>query len=237
MSLAIVAALAGLALVDSTSIGTLLLPIAMLAHSRLRPGQVLLYLGVVGGFYWLLGLALLAGADAVLTRWDRIGESHAAAWVLMVIGVAMVVVSFWPDTPWGKRRGQRARSVGAQQRWRDRLVGEHSRPATVVAVGLGAGVVEAATMLPYLAAIGIITASGLSWAGGAAVLSGYVLVMIAPALMLLGLRVLLHDRLTPLLEQLDRLVTRHTGGAIWWVVGIGGALLALDSAARLGLWG
>ena len=50
-------------------------------------------------------------------------------------------------------------------------------------------------MLPYLAAIGLITTSDLSLTGSVAVLLSYCLVMVAPALVLLAARVLLHERL------------------------------------------
>lgn len=239
MAIAVILGLVGLALVDSTSFGTLLLPIAMLAHDRLRAGRVLLYLAVIAVFYWLLGLALLAGADWVLRAWSEVGETRTASWVLLVIGVAMLVGSFWPDTPWAKRRQAQAaqRGGGRQARWRERLVGADSRPGAVVAVALGAGVVEAASMLPYLGAVGIISASGIGFAAGAGVLSGYVVVMVAPALILLALRVALDTRLRPLLARINAFLSRHTAGALWWVVGIIGFFLAADSATRLGLWG
>lgn len=238
MTFAVMLALVGLALVDSTSVGTLLLPIAMLAHDRLRAGRVVLYLAVIAGFYWALGLALLAGADRLLQVWSRVGETRTAAWVLLAVGVAMLVGSFWPDTPWGKRRREAAAAGGDRQaRWRDRLVGEGSRPGAVVAVALAAGVAEAATMLPYLGAVGLISASGVPGVGGALLLTGYVVVMVAPALVLLALRMTLDARLRPVLARANALVARHTAGAMWWVVGVIGFLLAADSGTRLGLWG
>ena len=59
-------------------------------------------------------------------------------------------------------------------------------------------------MLPYLAAIGLITTSDLSLTGSVAVLLGYCLVMVAPALVLLAARLLLHERLSPTLTESKR---------------------------------
>lgn len=61
--------------------------------------------------------------------------------------------------------------------------------------------------------------------------------MCLPVLILLGLRVGLADRVAPTLERIEAWLTRHTGGAIWWVVGILGFFLAADAATRLGLFG
>ena len=67
MSTATAASLVGLALVDSTSFGTLLIPVwLLLAPGRTRWGRVLLYLGTVAVFYLALGVALSAGAGPLL---------------------------------------------------------------------------------------------------------------------------------------------------------------------------
>lgn len=70
-----------------------------------------------------------------------------------------------------------------------------------------------------------------------AILIGYVLFMSLPGVVLLGARLFLGSRIQPLLERIDQWMTRHTGGALWWVVGTIGVLLALDAAARLGWMG
>nr|WP_244632849.1 hypothetical protein [Aeromicrobium sp. CFBP 8757] len=77
MTVALLGTLVVLALVDSTSFGTLLIPIwLMLAPGRLRPGRIVVFLATVAGFYLVLGLLLVAGvarfsdqiADALDTR-------------------------------------------------------------------------------------------------------------------------------------------------------------------------
>src|SRR5699024_11553258 len=67
MDPALAASLAVLALVDSTSFGTLLIPIwFLLAPGRVRVGRVLVFLGTVAGFYFLVGIALVAGLRAIV---------------------------------------------------------------------------------------------------------------------------------------------------------------------------
>ena len=237
MTLAVIAGLAGLALVDSTSIGTLLFPIWMLTHPSVRAGRVGLYLATIGGFYWVLGLALMAGASALTDHWAAIGESDVTNWVQLGIGVAMLIGSFWPDTPWGKRRAATSDSGGRRAQMRERVVGERSTASAVISVALLSGPIEAASMLPYIGAIGLISTSDLALPAQAGLLLGYVVVMCLPALILLGLRVGFADRVAPTLERIEAWLTRHTGGAIWWVVGILGFFLAADAATRLGLFG
>src|SRR5699024_714265 len=58
----------------------------------------------------------------------------------------------------------------------------------VMGLALTAVAIEAASMLPYLAGFGIITTQGPGWPGSVLLLVGYCIVMIAPALVLLTLR-------------------------------------------------
>ena len=92
-------------------------------------------------------------------------------------------------------------------------------------------------MLPYLGAIGLISTSELSPTGRVLALTGYVVLMGVPALGLLWVRLALHDRVEARLRALASRLTRHTGTALWWVIGILGFLLATDAVRRLGLWG
>lgn len=241
MELAAIGALGGLALVDSTSAGTLVLPVVMLLQPRVRGGRYLLYLTTIAMFYWLLGVALLLGATWLVGVASGLDDNRLVDWIQLVVGVGMLVLSFWPDTRWAKERAAvRARAVadGGRSRaevWADRVVGPQAHAGVVMAVALAAGLVEAASMLPYLGAIGLIGSSGMGVAGQLAVLSGYVVVMCLPALVLLGLRLVVGARVDGALDRLRSWLLRFTGGAIWWIVGILGFLLAGDAIGRI--WG
>ncbi len=94
----------------------------------------------------------------------------------------------------------------------------------VVAVG-----VEAASMLPYLAAIALLASSGLGTGATVALLAGYCLVMVLPALVLLALRAALHDRLTPALTRLESWLSRASGEAVAWVLFLLGLYVVVDA--------
>ncbi|WP_256839591.1 GAP family protein [Ornithinimicrobium faecis] len=236
MEIATIGALVGLALVDSTSFGTLGVPVWMLVQPRLRVSAVLTYLGVIALFYWLLGVALLAGAGALVGS-DWLGDlidSGPVLWAQLVVGVALFALSFLFTKKRGEaRRARRGDRQTRMQRWTARAVGPDATLGTVTGVALAAGLVEAASMLPYLAAIGLLTATGWGVATGAGVLVGYVVVMTLPALFLLGLRLVAARQAEPVLAKLNGWMQRNKDEMLGWVLGIVGFLLAADAASRL----
>jgi hypothetical protein len=231
----------GLALLDSSSVGTLGVPVWMLVQQRVRVAAVLTYLAAVAAFYWVLGVVLLSGLDAV----GGLGGGAAGlagarplAWAQLGLGAALVLLSFAVDsTPARERRARRRPGPRRVPRWTRTVVGPEATLGSVAVLAVGAGVVEAASMLPYLGAVGILTTSGVTLAWGALALLGYVVVMITPALLLLGARLLAAGAALRVLARLDGWLQRSTDEVLGWVVGIVGALLALDAAQRLGLLG
>ena len=81
-------------------------------------------------------------------------------------------------------------------------------------------------MVPYLAAIALLATSGLGPVPTVAVLAGYCLVMVLPALVLLALRAALHDRLTPALSRVEAWLSRTSGEAVAWLLSLLGLFLA-----------
>lgn len=228
--------LAALALVDSTSVGTLVLPLLMLVHPRVRPARVLLYLATISLFYLALGGALLAGADLVVGLGSALDGGGTVDLVQLGVGLALLLLSFWPDTPWAKRNAARREAAGEPgraQRWADLVATSAGRPRAVVGVALAAGLIEAASMVPYLGAVALISTSDLGSTASFSVLVAYVALMTLPALVLLGLRVALHERITSRLTHLSAWLTARTSSALWWVIGIVGFLLAADAASRV----
>lgn len=228
MSLPLLGALGGLALVDSTSIGTLLLPVwFLLVPHGVRTGRYLLYLGTLAVFYALVGVALLLGGRAWLGDVGRQLETTSGARVALVVGVALLVGSFFIGN--GKGKGP-----GRLSRWRDRAMGPFGAQGTsgrggVVGLALLAGTIEVASMLPYLGAIGLLATSDLSLAPQLGLLAGYCLLMVAPAVVLLGLRLGARRWVEPQLQRLAAWMERGSGETMAWVVGIIGFLVARNA--------
>lgn len=217
MTLGLVAALAGLALLDSTSIGTLFIPIwLMLTPGRLRLSRFGVYLGTIVVFYFAVGVLIVLGASQVIDHLD----GKIALWIQLVIGVFLFVISFRFDSKKKLDTGK----------WQNRI--NASTPA-LAGVAVLAGVVELATMLPYLGAIGMMSAADLGPAQIGLLLGGYCLVMILPAVLLLGGRLALRGRIEPFLNRISAWFAEKGAGATGWILGIAGFLVARDAVARL----
>lgn len=102
-------ALAVLALVDSTSFGTLLIPVwLLLAPGRLRTGRILLFLGTVAVFYFGAGLAILFGAGFVINNFSDLFESRGLSVLLLIVGIALLAWSFRLETQAKREKAERA---------------------------------------------------------------------------------------------------------------------------------
>lgn len=226
------AALAGvlvvLALVDSTSFGTLLVPVwLLLAPGRLRAGRVLAYLATVAVAYLAVGVVVMLGAGAFLDRFGDALDSRAATIVQLLLGIGLFALSFRFD-PKRRRAGS-----GGVARWRDRVVTGSASAGWLVGLALLAVLAEIATMLPYLGALTMLTTSDLTAAGKALLLVAYCLVMVLPAVVLVLARALARARVEPLLHRVNRWFGEKATGATGWLLGIAGFLVARDAAARL----
>ncbi|WP_246322444.1 GAP family protein [Microlunatus parietis] len=236
MTLWLAGSLAVLALIDSTSFGTLLIPIWLLLGSeRPRVGRMLIYLGTVTGFYFALGMIISFGAYAFMDQIQAALATQAASVVQLLLGVGLFLLSFALDP---NRRAKRADGEpGKIARWRQRAMGDASGGGSIPALmglALGAAAIEAASMLPYLGAIGLITTSGLDLAGRGLSIAGYCVIMILPALVFLVLRLVAHRKVEPLLQKINGWLTKNAAGATSWIVAIVGFLIARDALWRLG---
>jgi cytochrome c biogenesis protein CcdA len=229
--------LGGLALVDSTSVGTLLIPLWMLLDPKVRVPQFLAYLATVAGFYFVVGVVLTAGAGSLRGLFAGAAANDAVNWAQLALGVLLFAASFWFDPKRAARRRSRRGGPDPAQRWQARLAAARASYRTTVALGVVAAGIEVMSMLPYLAAVGVLTASGAGVAVWLPVLGAYVLVMVLPALVLLGVRLAVHQRAEPVLRRLSGWMGRHMDGVVGWVLAIIGFLLARDAAAKLGLFG
>lgn len=219
MTLGLVAALAGLALLDSTSIGTLFIPIwLMLTPGRLKVSRFAVYLGTITVFYFVVGVLIVLGASQVVGHLD----GPVALWIQLVIGVFLFVISFRFD---GKKKPDTGK-------WQNRINANGSL-AALAGVAVLAGVVELATMLPYLGAIGMMSTADLDAGQIGLLLAGYCLVMILPALLLLGARLAVRERVEPFLTRISTWFAEKGASTTGWILGIAGFLVARDAVAKL----
>ncbi|MFC7877328.1 GAP family protein [Isoptericola sp. NPDC057391] len=259
-------ALVVLALIDSTSFGTLLIPVWLLmAPGRPRPARLLAYLGTVAGFYLVVGIVVMLGAGALLERYGDALDSRPVMLLQLALGVFLFAISWRFD---GKKAEARAARQGSRPgklvRWRARAMGVEAGaggagttapdgavpgmlpgPTSTVAaprasllpllgLALGAAALEVGTMLPYLAAIGLITTSDLGTGTSLGVLAAYCVVMVLPALLLLGGRLAAARFVEPLLARLEKWLSKNAVELTGWALGGLGVFLTLNALGRLG---
>lgn len=237
MSPLLAAGLLGLALVDSTSIGTLFIPVwLLLTPGRVRVGRFAVYLGTIAAFYFVTGVVLALGAyvvfDELAALFSAENDNPVFRGGQMAAGVGLFLWGLWLGSK--KRRAKREASKrGRLSTWRDRATTGGGNPAALAALALVAAGVEVLSMVPYLAAIGLMTAADLGVVGTGLTLALYCLVMVLPAAVLVAARIVAHDRVDPLLRRLNDWLDRHGSNALSWFVCIVGVHLALNGASVL----
>ena len=87
------------------------------------------------------------------------------------------------------------------------------------------GLLELPTMLPYLAAVGVMQGAGWGTSVQLLALIGYCLVMIVPALALVGARALAGPRIEAWMQKMGAKAAVYAQETLGWVVGIAGYLL------------
>lgn len=250
-----------LALIDATSIGTLVIPIWLLLRRNYREviPKVLLYLLVLAGFYWVVGVLLRAGWQlGQLGGLGTLIATPAAQWVKLVLGLgllgwALLTPSKRQSTaPTHLVRSERSQSehrppanqhsspvpeLAVAKSLRGRLATALDSYTGVVALALVAGLLELPTMLPYLGALGLMESLGWQHALQLVVLVFYCVVMILPALLLVLLRRVTGNRVEALLGRIGHKLNAFAAESLLWVAGVVGFLLLRSAALELGVFG
>ena len=125
---------------------------------------------------------------------------------------------------------------GRISRWRARLLDPTTRGFAVMAVAIAAGLVELATMLPYLVAMTMLADAGVDTPFRVLSLAGYCALMIAPAVVLLVLRLVAAPLVQRPLERFAAWMERTGAENTAWIIGIIGFLIARSAATELGLF-
>ena len=217
-----------LALADSTSIGTLVIPVLLLlAPGRPSFGRMLAYLAVVAGLYFMIGLGLLRVTDVAATALQSPQAFTAGVILEALVGVILIAFALW--------RGLRPKRTTSDKlsSWRLRALEPKSPLRPLFALAITAVAIEAASMLPYIGAIALISRADLPIAGSTLLIAGYSFLMIAPAIVLTVLRRAGSAKLDPVLERISQWSSKSSGSpAILWAAGIVGVALIIDAGIR-----
>ncbi|MBB3037894.1 GAP family protein [Hoyosella altamirensis] len=211
----------GLALLDTMSPAVLGIGLFVLLSGRKRIGRPLLaFLATVALFYFAVGVALMLGLDAVLANVDAVAENRGVLWGQAGAGAALIGYSFLPKHFRTFRRRERQEPM-------------ELRTPVMISLGLGAGLMEVGMVLPYLAAIGIMTAADLSAAQWLPLVAGYNLIMVAPPLLMYAGYRLARERIEPQLRRWHERLRAKSGETHLWIAGIVGVLLLVNALQKL----
>ncbi|MEV4669335.1 GAP family protein [Microbacterium sp. LWO12-1.2] len=254
--------LAVLALIDGLSVGTLLIPVFLLLNpGRVRAGRILLYLVTIAAFYLVIGLLFLWGLVNLVDVAADFLASPAGLVIRLVVGASLLITAFVMPTGSGSREKAAATAhLGASStgltppaadvspdaassappgritRWRKRLLDPSTRGTAVMGVAIAAGLVEVATMLPYIVAMTMLADAGVGTPLRVLSLVGYCVLMILPALILLVLRVVAARLVQRPLERFAAWMERNGAENTAWIIGIIGFLIARSAATELGIF-
>lgn len=216
------AAVLGLALLDSINPSALLATLYLLLRGGPYTSKVLSYVSGVFASYFLFGVLLLFGLDAL---WGAI-ESPVAYAIQGVAGAALLLYGVLAPSKPKERDGEaRVRLPGSQ------------RTAAMVTLGVSITVLELPTALPYFAAIAIMSESDTTAVQWLPVLVVYNVIFVLPPLGLLAAYRLVGVRLEARFTSLRNRLQRGTRAATLWISAIAGFFLLGNALAYFEFFG
>ncbi|MBF8189455.1 GAP family protein [Nonomuraea sp. K274] len=215
MSIETIGAVLGLALLDTLSPTVIGITLYLLLARPQRMGVLLgVYLGSVAIAYFALGVLLMLGLGAVVPLVD----DTAWAWGQAVLGVALIVGSYFIPGKNAERAPIRARSFTMR---------------AMLLLGLGTWLFEFSTAVPYFGAIGIMTSADLPAVQWSPLLGVYVTIMVLPGILLLAAWAALGERLRERFERWQNKLSSGSRTVVSWIVWIAGCVIILEAMDTL----
>ncbi|EOP52754.1 hypothetical protein IKQ_02852 [Bacillus cereus VDM053] len=204
----------GLAILDTLSPTTIGVTIyLLLTDKESLTKRLFVYLLMVAGFYFAIGVSLILGLDFLFEIISGIFQNRIISWSFFIIGVILFIASFYiPPKKGSEIPSPKSKSI-----------------FSMIALGFTTTFIEAGTAFPYFAAIGILTTSNLSWVEWTSILAGYNFIMVLPSLLLFLLYLLFGRWMQKPLERLRMKIANYSGSALSWIMCIVGLLLIINS--------
>ena len=130
---------------------------------RVRVNRFFINLITVAGCYFLFSLVIMFGAELFLNRYGSLLKSKQLLVGQLILGILLLIISQLMDSKKAHLHASERAALGGGQmlNWRKRIMGDKdsNKIALITLIGLvlTAVMLEIVTMLPYLAAIGLIT--------------------------------------------------------------------------------
>ncbi|WKK60512.1 GAP family protein [Corynebacterium sp. P3-F1] len=217
--------LIGLALLDSLSIGTLVIPLALILVWRsVRVPALATYLLTVAAVYFALGVAMLLGFTGLSSYVERITDTPVFPWITLILGALLAIYGIFAPDPVKPAPGELPKQLNKPI---------HTSVPKMIALGLGASLTEAATMLPYIAAMGIISDWDTPIAGQVAAIAAYCGIMVAPTVILAAIALVAGQRFFPRLEKAVPRLQYEAKVTLLWIAAIVGIYMVANSVGAI----
>lgn len=217
--------LVGLALLDSLSIGTLVIPLALILMWRnVRVPALATYLLTVAAVYFSLGVAMLLGFTGLSSYVERITDTPVFPWITLILGAILAIYGIFGPDPVKPAPGELPKQL-------DKPI--QTSLTKMILLGLGASLTEAATMLPYIAAMGIISDWDVPMAGQVAAIATYCGIMIAPTVVLATIALMAGQKFFPRLEKAVPRLQYEAKVTLLWIAAIVGIYMVIHSVGAL----
>ena len=213
MSTELLILIGALALLDMFSPSIIGVTVYILLVAKKQKVRLLLtYLMTVTLFYFCTGIFLMLGLDIILDPITNLLNSYSARLLMTIVG-GLLFVGSWL-VPKKKMKGApKPRSL---------------RMGAMVALGLTTSILEVATALPYFATIGILTNNHLAFYEWLPIITGYNLLMVTPAIILLVLHLIFRRLMTEPFRKIHTFFDQSTSSALSWIMFLVGLILLIN---------
>lgn len=251
----------GLGLLDALSPAIVGVTIYLLINARTRLAALLFtYVATVVALYFAFGVALKLGLGALLPVVEEIIGSTAGLWAQAILGAAMLLTGvLMPGKKKIRQRqvakqqatvataGEGSHATNPDQGTKPQATSRpHRQGATgttrvpksltipaMISFGLVTVLIEGLMVLPYFAAIGIMTTAEVPAVTWLPLLLMYNLIMVSSAFILYGLWKIVGSTLQPRLERWREKLAAETMETIAWILAIAGFLVARGAVVEL----
>ena len=213
MSTELLLLIGALALLDMFSPSILGVTVYILLVAKKQQVRLLLtYLMTVTLFYFCTGIFLMLGLDIILDPITNLLNSYSARLLMTIVG-GLLFVGSWLVPKKKVKGAPKPRSL---------------RMGAMVALGLTTSILEVATALPYFATIGILTSNHLAFYEWLPIITGYNLLMVTPAIILLVLHLIFRRLMTEPFRKIHTFFDQSTSSALSWIMFLVGLILLIN---------
>ncbi len=200
------------ALVDILSPGVLAVTAyLLLTQPNQFSSRLLVFLSITQLGYFVMGLLLYFGGESLLTRIEQLSEIDFINWFYILFGMVLVLISFSKPKDTTKKR-------------LISIIPTNTTIKGMIILGSIVFLIEFVTALPYFYSILLMDHLAIETTPSILIITGYNLVMVLPSLLLLGVNIVLKDKLHQFLNKIRSKLNEAPISSLLVAIGVVGAV-------------